>query len=313
VVIWVEPVITPSNLVRRLDVIRGRLVDPAPFMSIPHISRWPDLGPFWTVPNVLSLARLVLVLPISVLLWVDGSLSWLFGLVLVAILTDWFDGRLARWSDTESEWGKVLDPIADKVGAVATIFALTFRSPEPHLPLWFFSALISRDALILAGSMLIVRRSGKVASSVWAGKAATFWLAVTVLAAVLKADPPVLAFCVWMTTALLGISFVVYVIRYLNAARRTPPTPPRTPFTPEPEPDFATNPDTTSGDGEPAPPLSSDAPSDAPSDVSVRHDDPHARGDGQHSRSVSPTDSVSPTGTGDGKSPSSEPTDSPQR
>lgn len=194
-------------------------------MTTPSTTRWPDLGTFWTIPNALSLSRLVLVVPITALLWFDGALDWLFGLVMLAILTDWFDGRIARWLNTESEWGKVLDPIADKVGAVATIAALTFRSAEPTLPLWFFVALISRDLAILAGSMLIVRRSGKVAASVWAGKAATFWLAVTVLAAMLKADPPVVQFCVWMTTMLLALSFVVYLIRYLNAARRTPPQP----------------------------------------------------------------------------------------
>jgi len=194
-------------------------------MTTPSTTRWPDLGTFWTIPNALSLSRLVLVIPITALLWFDGALDWLFGLVMLAILTDWFDGRIARWLNTESEWGKVLDPIADKIGAVATIFALTFRSAEPTLPLWFFVALISRDLAILVGSMLIVRRSGKVAASVWAGKAATFWLAVTVLAAMLKADPPVVQFCVWMTTMLLALSFVVYLVRYLNAARRTPPQP----------------------------------------------------------------------------------------
>ncbi|PEN13667.1 hypothetical protein CRI94_08890 [Longibacter salinarum] len=194
-------------------------------MAIPHINRWPNLGKFWTFPNVLSIARLLLVAPITMLLWHDGPLDWLFGLVIVAIFTDWFDGRVARWSNTESEWGKVLDPIADKVGAVATVSALTFRATEPTLPPWFFGALMSRDFLIVAGSLLIVRRSGKVAASVWAGKAATFWLAITVLAAVLKADPPVLAFCVWMTTALLVFSFFVYLVRYLNAARREPPMP----------------------------------------------------------------------------------------
>lgn len=172
---------------------------------------------------MLSLSRLVLVVPITVLLWRDGSLAWLFGLVMLAIMTDWFDGRVARWLQTESEWGRVLDPIADKIGAVATISALTFRSAEPHLPLWFFGTLVGRDLLILAGSTILVRRSGRVVASAWAGKAATFWLAITVLAAVLKADPPVMQFCVWMTTTMLVISFGVYVVRYLNAVSRTPP------------------------------------------------------------------------------------------
>ena len=221
--------------------------------------QWPDLGRFWTVPNALSLARLVLVVPITALLWQDGSLAWLFGLVMLAIMTDWFDGRVARWLQTESEWGKVLDPIADKIGAVATISALTFRSADPHLPLWFFGTLVGRDLLILAGSTILVRRSGRVVASAWAGKAATFWLAITVLAAVLKADPPVMQFCVWMTTAMLVISFGVYVVRYLNAVSRTPPPSGGEPSASDEAPSADAETD-AKPDAEPT-----DAPTDAPS------------------------------------------------
>lgn len=184
---------------------------------------WPDLGRFWTIANTLSLSRLVLVIPIAVLLWRDGPLGWLLGLTLVAILTDWFDGRVARWTRTVSEWGKVIDPVADKFAAILTVSVLTFRPAEPQLPLWFFGVVVGRDLLILAGGTWIAKRSGKVLMSAWAGKAATFWLALTVLAVILKADPPVLNVCLWMATGLFVFSFGVYVVRYLNALRRSPP------------------------------------------------------------------------------------------
>jgi CDP-diacylglycerol--glycerol-3-phosphate 3-phosphatidyltransferase len=184
---------------------------------------WPDLGRFWTIPNTLSLTRLVLVVPITVLLWVDGPPGWLLGLVVAAIATDWLDGRVARWTRTISDWGKVIDPIADKFAALMTVTALTFRAAEPHFPLWFFGVVVGRDALILLGSALIARRSGQIVMSAWAGKAATLWLALTVLAAVLKADPPVFNVCLWMTVGLLAFSFLVYVVRTLNAVRRPPP------------------------------------------------------------------------------------------
>lgn len=186
-------------------------------------SSWPDLGRFWTIANTLSLSRLVLVIPIAVLLWRDGPLGWLLGLTLIAILTDWFDGRVARWTHTVSEWGKVIDPVADKFAAILTVSVLTFRPVEPQLPLWFFGVVVGRDLLILAGGTWIAKRSGKVLMSAWAGKAATFWLALTVLAVILKADPPVLNVCLWMATGLFVFSFGVYVVRYLNALRRSPP------------------------------------------------------------------------------------------
>lgn len=191
-------------------------------MSI-KMPAWPDLGRFWTVANALSLTRCVLVIPVAVLLWRDGPLGWLLGLTVAAVLTDWFDGRIARWTHTVSEWGKVIDPLADKFAAVLAVSALTFRPAEPQLPLWFFGLVVGRDLAILAGGAWIAKRAGKVLMSAWAGKAASLWLALTVLAVILKADPPVLNVCLWMTAGLFIFSFGVYVVRYLNAIRRTPP------------------------------------------------------------------------------------------
>jgi len=184
----------------------------------------PNLGRFWTAANALSLLRLVLVVPITVFLWRDGPLDWLLGLVILVILTDWFDGRIARWTHTVSDWGKVIDPVADKFAAIMTVTALTFRPAEPHLPLWFFGVVVGRDLAILLGGAAIARRSGQIVMSAWAGKAASLWLALTVLSVILKADPPVLNVCLWMATGLFAFSFLLYVIRYLNAIRRPPPS-----------------------------------------------------------------------------------------
>lgn len=185
----------------------------------------PDLGRFWTIPNALSLLRLALVIPIAVLLWRDGPLDWLLGLVVLVILTDWFDGRIARWTHTVSGWGKVIDPVADKFAALLTVTALTFRPADPHLPLWFFGIVVGRDVAILLGGAAIAKRSGQIVMSAWAGKAASLWLAFTVLSVILKADPPVLNVCLWMTTGLFLLSFVVYVVRYVSLIRRHSPPP----------------------------------------------------------------------------------------
>ncbi len=178
-----------------------------------------DLGRFWTAANVLSLLRLVLVVPITVFLWQDGPLDWLLGLVILVILTDWFDGRVARWTHTVSDWGKLIDPVADKFAAFMTVTALTFRPADPHLPFWFFGVVVGRDAAILLGGAVISRRTGQIVMSAWTGKAASLWLALTVLSVILKADPPVFKVCLWMTTGLFFLSFVLYVIRYLNIIR----------------------------------------------------------------------------------------------
>ncbi len=169
------------------------------------------LGQFWTLANVLSLARLILVIPITYLILTDGSLVWLFALLFIALVTDWFDGRVARWSSTVSEWGKVLDPLADKVAAAAIVMALTVRG---ILPLWFLVLIVIRDSSIVLGGTVLARRTGQVVMSVWMGKVAVTALSITVLAALMRADAPILAFCVWVTAGLMVYSFLLYAVRW---------------------------------------------------------------------------------------------------
>ena len=160
---------------------------------------------------MLSLFRIVLAIPITYLILIDGSVGWILGLILLAGLTDWFDGHLARWSHTVSNWGKVLDPLSDKATALMVSGALVIRG---DLPIWFVGIVMVRDVLIVLGSVLLTRRIGQVQMSIWWGKVALTALAVTVLAALLKADPPILRFCIWLTVALMLYSFVFYLLRY---------------------------------------------------------------------------------------------------
>lgn len=194
------------------------------------LTEW--LGTFWTIPNALSLVRMALVVPITYLVVIDGPLDWIVGLIIVAAFTDWVDGRLARWSHTVSEWGKVLDPIADKFAALMIVPALVFRDVEPTLPLWLFFLIVVRDLGIVAGGVLIARRTGRIVVSSWVGKFAVAALTLTVLAAILKADPPILQFCVWTTAVLMALSFVVYTIRLVRILRVTQHRP-STALTPE--------------------------------------------------------------------------------
>lgn len=175
------------------------------------------LGRFWTIANMLSMLRLVLVVPITYLILTDGPLTWLFGLILLALVTDWFDGRVARWSRTVSEWGKVLDPLADKVAGAAVVLALVVRGT---LPMWFLSVILARDVAIILGGVVLARRTSQVVMSAWMGKVAVTALALTVLAALLRADEPVLTFCIWITTGLMVYSFFLYAARFARLMKQ---------------------------------------------------------------------------------------------
>lgn len=81
----------------------------------------------FTVPNLLTLLRIVAIVPIVALFYVtDRWGAWAaFGLFVAAGVTDWFDGYLARATGQVSKLGRFLDPIADKLLVAAVIFMLT--------------------------------------------------------------------------------------------------------------------------------------------------------------------------------------------
>ena len=78
------------------------------------------LGKFWTVANMLSIARLILVIPITYLILTDGSIAWLMGLIVVAVGTDWFDELHAQsnrrhWPFGDVEIGLGLEAVDRRV------------------------------------------------------------------------------------------------------------------------------------------------------------------------------------------------------
>jgi CDP-diacylglycerol--glycerol-3-phosphate 3-phosphatidyltransferase len=184
-----------------------------PNLQDTHESGYKSFGKFWTVANMLSMARLVLIIPITYLILSNGSIKWILGLIFVAVCTDWFDGTVARWSKTVSEWGKVLDPLADKIAAASVVLALVIRG---SLPVWFLSVILIRDIVIVIGSAIAAHRFRRVLMSIWWGKVAVFMLSLTILGAILKADPPVQQISLLITTVLLVYSFMLYMLRFIR-------------------------------------------------------------------------------------------------
>ena len=190
------------------------MTEPAPRPD--RVPGFPDMGRFWTAANVLSLSRIGLVAPIAVLVYRGGPIAPMFALIGLAVATDWFDGRIARWSDTVSEWGKVLDASADKVAAAAVTVALLVRPEDagPSLPLWFVTLAVVRDAILALGGMLQTRRLGRFTSSLWSGKVAVAALALTVVAALLRAPGPVMEAVIGLTAAVMVYSVAKYLVRF---------------------------------------------------------------------------------------------------
>ena len=168
-------------------------------------------APLAAIPNVLTICRLILV-PVFVVLILasDGGHSWPAAIVFgVAGVTDQVDGWLARRWHVESSFGKIADPLADRLMIDAAVILLWHADRLP----WLALAIPARDVALIAGYKLVVGR-GYDFSVNFAGKVAT-WLLYASLAFVMVTregtEWPLWIF--WTGVALAAVALVGYLFK----------------------------------------------------------------------------------------------------
>src|SRR6188472_1564862 len=181
-----------------------------------------------TVPNALSVLRLLLVPVFLYLLLVAHANGWAVAVLMFSGFSDWADGKIARLVDNQSSrLGELLDPAVDRIYMVTVPIALAFHG---SVPWWIVLTLIGRD-VVLAATLPVLRSRGLTALPVtYLGKAATF--------ALMSAFPLILlgqwdalwsrvvlacgwAFLVWGTAMYLW-SGVLYLAQVALVVRRLP-------------------------------------------------------------------------------------------
>jgi CDP-diacylglycerol--glycerol-3-phosphate 3-phosphatidyltransferase len=174
-------------------------------------------GRIWTVSNGLSFLRVLLAYPIVVLILSDQPSGRMFAalLILAAACTDFLDGLLARRMGQISDVGKVIDPLADKIGIGAVAVALAVKG---SLPLWFLGGVLMRDLLIFAGGLYIQRARGLILQSTMVGKWAAGVLAFLILAVVVDLPEVRTAVTIlqYACAGLLAASFGIYTRRFYS-------------------------------------------------------------------------------------------------
>lgn len=125
-----------------------------------------------TVPNVISLARLLLV-PVFAVLIVQGADLWALVVLTVSGASDWLDGVVARRLNQVSRIGQLLDPAADRLFILVTLVGLAWREA---VPVWLVVVILSRDVLLAGLLPLLARRGYGPLPVHFVGKAGTFAL-----------------------------------------------------------------------------------------------------------------------------------------
>ena len=184
-----------------------------------------------TVPNALSVLRLILVPVFLYLLLLVDARGWAVGVLMFSGFSDWADGKIARLVDNQSSrLGELLDPAVDRIYMVTVPLALAIYGAVPW---WIVLTLIGRD-VVLAATLPVLRSRGLTALPVtYIGKAATF--------ALMSGFPLILlgqwdalwsrvvlacgwAFLIWGMVMYLW-SGVLYLLQVVMAVRQLPKVP----------------------------------------------------------------------------------------
>lgn len=178
-----------------------------------------DTDRIFTLPNLLSFVRLALI-PLIVYLFEAENYWWAFGMLLLSGATDVIDGWIARTFHLVSDFGKAIDPIADKLTQIAVLFCL-MRDYW-----WVLAVLIFKECFIGIMTLIALRQTHSVYSAGWYGKLCTVVIYLSMFVLILwepvfgvPANPTFVLVDSIVICALVLLSFVKYFIYFSRILR----------------------------------------------------------------------------------------------
>ena len=169
------------------------------------------LHEYFSIPNIMGYFRIVLAVVYMLLFYqsLHGGIYWpVIGVIVVSGLTDFFDGKVARKFNMVTDWGKVLDPIADKItiGVIILSLALKYKIVIVMIVLY----IIKEGYMAIAG-LCLIKRGNKIEGAMWYGKVCTFGTYVIMIALLLFPKMPV-----FVVNGLVIVNMVIMVFTWIN-------------------------------------------------------------------------------------------------
>ena len=166
-------------------------------------------------PNKLTIARMIIVpfLVIFLLTGWGGEANRYISLTLfvVASVTDWFDGYLARKNNLVTNFGKFMDPLADKLLVCSAMICMIELN---RLPAWFVIIIIIAREFFISGFRLIAAENGIVIAANYWGKFKTASQMIMIILLILHFDGIFVILeqiFIWLSLALTIISLITYI------------------------------------------------------------------------------------------------------
>ena len=167
------------------------------------------------LPNKLTIGRMIMVPFLVVFLltgWGGAANRWICLVIFAAAsITDWFDGRIARKEHLVTDFGKFMDPLADKLLVCSAMICMIELG---RLPAWIVIIIIARE-FIISGFRLIAAEKGVVIAANYWGKLKTVCQMVMIILLILNFQPAffrvLTRISVWLSVLLTIVSLLTYI------------------------------------------------------------------------------------------------------
>lgn len=174
-----------------------------------------------TIPNLLSLARLLMI-PVIVWLYIkERNYSAAAGMIILSGLTDVADGIIARKFNMVSDFGKILDPIADKVTQGTIIICLSFKYPAM---IWLVALFIVKEFIMALLGYITIKSMDSVNSAKWYGKVSTLVLYASMILMIFNPDLSIgyVKALNIICAGILSLSLFMYIRFYVKILSKRP-------------------------------------------------------------------------------------------
>ncbi len=172
------------------------------------------LRDFLLIPNILSSIRILLLPLLAYIVSTQNPEFRIYAAILVGIgiITDVFDGMLARKLNQCSDLGKIIDPISDKLTVGVMLVVLYIYA---DFPLWVLILVLSREVAILILSVAFMKKQNLILPSNMIGKLTALSMAIMVFVYVLTIDP-LKRPSMFLAVGMIALSAVSYSLRFIR-------------------------------------------------------------------------------------------------